>query len=357
MADLNLAPIIGSIVNLASSPIRHQLERSEIIIQLRKKLDFNPDHPPSDFTAVYKYALVDYGAEKLKDYKISKPELELVLQIFRQQEIIHAFRKAFNQKNQSILLEEGEDFFDWNILGDRVREMKIDIWKDFTEFQSIFIKVANSTGTPFEVIQNQKIDNLTEILRTIENKLIVSQSHWNNYVNFHGTEELVSFELENSPASLGVAEPDDTGRQEISLGQGFRLVYQLPFSGYALLMQGFKTSWVVTRLSKCEDPTLDKETRYVQERIAKVPVGRWSVPTNKSYLKEKTDIGLHRFALLLAQQRFPKEIQEIIAQETTVFSSSALNTLTEYIQSNVQYIRLIVAECDIIYPLSGHESS
>jgi hypothetical protein len=342
MTDLNLDPItavVKAIASMAISPIKNQLERSEKVIQLRKKFNLSPDHPPADFTAVYQYALVDYG--------VDKPQL--LLKIFRQKEIIQAFRYAFEQNNPSILLEEGEYFLNWNILGDYVYESKVDIRKEFTDFQSAFIKVANSTRTPADVIQIQKIDRLEEMLEAIAIKVLASHSRWNSYISRHGVEGLVSFEIENSPISFGVAEPDDTGRQEIRLGQGFRLVYRLPFAGHALLIQGVKSNWGFTRFGKCEDSTLDKEARYIQERIAMVPSGRWSVPTNRSYLREKTDIGLHRFVLVLSKYPFPEKIQEIITQETIELESSTLSTLVEYIESNSSCISLIVSECDIIY--------
>jgi hypothetical protein len=336
MTDLNLDPItavVKAIASMAISPVKNQLERNKKVIQLRKTLNLLPDHPPADFTAVYQYALVDYG--------IDKPQP--LLEIFRQKEIIQAFRQAFEQKDQLILLEEGEDFLNWNVLGDRVQELKIDIRKEFADFQSVFIKVANSTRTPADVIQIQKIDSLEEILGAIAIRLLASQSHWNNYINRHGVEGLVSFEVENSPASFGVAEPDDTGRQEIRLGQGFRLAYQLPFAGHALLIQGVKSNWGFTRFGRCEDSTLDKEARYIQERIATVPSGRWSVPTNRSYLREKTDVGLHRFVLLLSQYAFPIKIQELILQETSEISPSTLSNLVEHIENNALGIKLIVA--------------
>jgi hypothetical protein len=141
MTDLNLDPItavVKAISSMAISPIKNQLERNEKVIQLRKTLNLPPDHPPADFTAVYQYALVDYGVDKPQP----------LLKVFRQKDIIQAFRQAFEQKDQSILLEKGEDFLSWNILGDRVHELKVDIRKEFTDFQSAFLKVANSTRTP-----------------------------------------------------------------------------------------------------------------------------------------------------------------------------------------------------------------
>ena len=116
--------------------------------------NLDPDHPPADFTGVYRYALVEYGADKPQP----------ILELFREKAIMQAFRQAFEQNDQSIIVKEGEDFLYWNILGDRIRKLEIDIQqeidiqREFTDFQAVFIKVANSTRTPADVIQSQKID-------------------------------------------------------------------------------------------------------------------------------------------------------------------------------------------------------
>ena len=353
MTPLNFLPIIGAVANFASSPLRYQLERKEIVIRLLKDANLSPDNIPPDFKAVYKHTLVEYSATKLKDSSIERPEI--LAKFFRQEDIVQAFHKAFYQNDQTILLEEGEDFLEWNILGDLIRETKINIEQEIASFKSIFMRVSHSTGNPFDVIQKQKIDELTESLENIKNHIQASPAGWNSYINFHGIKELVSFELENSPGSLGIAEPDDAERPEILLGQGFRLLYNLPFSGYALLLQGFRTSWVVTRLSKCQDSSLEPEARYIQERFAVVPSGRWVVPTNGRYLRERTDLGLHRFALLLTAKPFPSKIKNLVVQDSSELSSSTLNTLVEYIKDNFTDTKLIAIECDIVYNRSHHD--
>ena len=94
--------------------------------------------------------------------------------------------------------------------------------------------------------------------------------------------------------------------------------------------------------------TLDKKNRYLQERIAMLSVGSSYVPTHGIPLKEKTDIGLNHFVLLLSQKPFPHIIQEIIAQETNEVSVSALNNLVKYLENEPSSVILLVAECEII---------
>ncbi|MFN9956208.1 MAG: NACHT domain protein, partial [bacterium] len=94
---------ISAIVRIASSaaPLAIQsAERSEIVIKIKKELGFDPLQPPKDAVSVYNYALVEYG--------VGKPEL--VLELFREQEIQQAFWKNFNSDHPLIFPQEVEHF-------------------------------------------------------------------------------------------------------------------------------------------------------------------------------------------------------------------------------------------------------
>lgn len=228
MEDLNLDPITGvikAIAGLATSPIKSKLERNERVIELRKKLKFDPDHPPADFTGVYRYALVDYGVDKPQQ----------IMELFRQKEIVRAFRQAFEQNDQSILVKEGEDFLDWNILGDCIRELKIDVRQELADFQAAFIQVANSTRTPADIIQSQKIDNLEKILGEIEAKIRDLPVHtldqvWEILVDKASKTDQMKPEVANN---LGMWNP----APKVPLGTPFHFVINLPTSGYLILLE------------------------------------------------------------------------------------------------------------------------
>jgi hypothetical protein len=349
MKDLNFDPItavIKAIISLAASPIKYQLERNEIIIELRKKLGISPDHPPKDFTGVYRNALVEYTTNKIVEYGFEKPQP--LFELFHQEEIIQAFSQAYSKNDISILIREGENFLDWHILGDRIREMKFDILKEFTEFDSIFSEVVYSARDTVDVSHGHKIDVLKQTLEVIINAL--ETPRWDSYVNSHSVEGLVNFELVDTINALGIAEPDDNERREIPLGQGFFLKCQIPFTGYALLMQGlqgFSPKWAFIRIGEKFE---NSKNRLLKERIAMVSVGSWSVPTHGKPLKVKANmcVGLNRFVLLLSHKPFPQIIQEIIVQETNEISSSALNTLVKYLEDDPLSVKLLVAECEII---------
>lgn len=81
VTPLNLEPLISAITSIASPIVplvKNKLERHELVIKLLKKFNLDPEHPPADFTAVYQYALVEYG--------VGKPQQ--ILELFRQEEIV-----------------------------------------------------------------------------------------------------------------------------------------------------------------------------------------------------------------------------------------------------------------------------
>jgi hypothetical protein len=228
MTDLNLDPVTGvikAIASMATSPIKNQIERNERVIQLQKKLNLDPEHPPADFTGVYRYALVDYGVDKPQP----------ILELFRQKEIIQAFRQAFEQDDQSILLQEAEDFLDWNILGDRVRELNFDIRRELAEFKTTFIKVANSTGKPFDFIQTQKIDNLENILGAIVNRLLALppltlDQLWEKLLDKATKTDTMKPEIVNSLGMWNSA-------PRVPKGIPFHFIINLAHSGYLILLE------------------------------------------------------------------------------------------------------------------------
>lgn len=156
IAKMDINSVISAIIRIASSaaPLAIQsAERSEIVIKIKKELGFEPLQPPKDAVSVYNYALVEYG--------VGKPEL--VLELFREQQIQQAFWKNFNSDHPLIFPQEVEHFLEWNILGDKIRELQsnnIDIRQEFEEFCQVFISVAKRTRTPEEVVRDQQVNKL-----------------------------------------------------------------------------------------------------------------------------------------------------------------------------------------------------
>jgi len=154
---LNLESIINAMTGFASPIIKDKLQRSEIVIQLLKQFNLAPEHPPADFSGVYAYALVEYGVGKPKP----------ILELFRQEPIKQAFRKAFDHNNPSILLSEVDTFVDTYALGDEIKSLGINVRREIAAFYIVFSEVAKRSRTPAEVLTNQAIASLHKKIATI----------------------------------------------------------------------------------------------------------------------------------------------------------------------------------------------
>lgn len=164
MTSAEFAPlmkIVTTLSGLAATPLKNRIERSQAIIKLLKEFNFQPDHPPADFSGVYAYTLVEYG--------IGKPQP--VVELFCQNEIRQAFREAFEQNDSSILLKKGQDFIDGYALGDKIKEIGVEPLSEFVTFAIHFLEVTKKTRTPAEVIRDQRLDNLQRGTADIQEQL------------------------------------------------------------------------------------------------------------------------------------------------------------------------------------------
>jgi predicted NACHT family NTPase len=157
---LELVKIIDLIVGFAAPVVQDKFQRSELVIRLLKQLNLDPDHPPADFTGVYQYTLVEYG--------IGKPKP--VLEMFRQAEIQALFRKALDQNNGALLLQEGDRFLSTHPLGEQIQALGIDAKREFYQFATLFIEVAKRTRTPAEVLTNQKLESLHQQMGVLQER-------------------------------------------------------------------------------------------------------------------------------------------------------------------------------------------
>ena len=156
-----LDAIISAITSIANPIIKDKFQRSEIVIKLLKKFNLDPEHPLPDFSSVYAYTLVEYG--------IGKPKP--ILELFREEEIKQAFRQAFDRNSPAIFLKQGEDFLDTYALGDEIKDLGIDIRREFAAFSAVFIAVTKRTRTPQEALTNHQIDSVHKQIITVQEKL------------------------------------------------------------------------------------------------------------------------------------------------------------------------------------------
>ena len=175
IAKMDINPVISAIAKIAPATATlaiKQAQRSETVIRIKQQFGLDPIQPPGDTISVYVYALIEYG--------VYKPEP--LLKLFREKEIQKAFWKDFNADHPLIFTPEIEHFLDWNILGDEIRELEINIRQEFEEFYQVFVSVAKRTRTPAEVLrdrdlidsknhENQKYDYPPEFQSLITEKI------------------------------------------------------------------------------------------------------------------------------------------------------------------------------------------
>jgi predicted NACHT family NTPase len=156
-----LDAIIGAITSIANPIIKDKFQRSETVIKLLKKFNLDPEHPLPDFSSVYAYTLVEYGVGKPKP----------ILELFREETIKQAFRQAFDRNSPAIFLKQGEDFLDAYALGDEIKDLGIDIRREFAAFSAVFIAVTKRTRNPKEALTNHQIDSVHKQIVAVQERI------------------------------------------------------------------------------------------------------------------------------------------------------------------------------------------
>ena len=169
-----ITAILGTVKGAAPFAAK-SLQRQDFVIKLRKKFNFDPEHPPKDFTGVYQYALVEYGINKIGN--LSEEDLPLVLELLRNEEIKTAFREAFDRHDPQILLNTVEKQLKTKIenyeLDKNIRDRPIDVVRELAEFNAIFLTVVDRSRTPAEVMSDR---NLQESLAQLHDRLATLDS-------------------------------------------------------------------------------------------------------------------------------------------------------------------------------------
>ncbi|MBW4477637.1 MAG: NACHT domain-containing protein [Tolypothrix brevis GSE-NOS-MK-07-07A] len=200
-----LNEIISAIASFASPILKDKIQRNETVIKLLQQFKLNPEHPPSDFSGVYAYALVEYG--------VGKPRQ--LLEIFRHEEVKQAFRKAFDHNNPSILLSEVDTFLDSYSLGDEVRDLGLDVRREVAEFATVFIEVAKRSRTPGDVLMSHQLGSLHKRIASIQEQL-------SRLPNLEGIRtEIARLAAENYPALPGVSATENNCKA-IAIAQQMR---------------------------------------------------------------------------------------------------------------------------------------
>lgn len=203
---INPEQVISAISAIANPLIKEKIRRNETVIKLLQQFNLDPEHPPADFSGVYAYTLVEYGVGKPKP----------VLELFRQEAIKQAFRKAFDHNNPSILLSEVDAWLDAYTLGDNIRSLGIDIRREIATFYIVFAEVAKRTRNPADTLMSQQIGSLQKRIVNIQELL-------DRLPTLEGIRiEMARLAAQNSPALLEAETSTENKCRAIALAQQMR---------------------------------------------------------------------------------------------------------------------------------------
>ena len=161
MIPISLDLIISLLTAIPFGTLKDKFQRNETVIKLLKTFSLDPDAPPADFSGVYVYTLVEYGAGKPKQ----------ILELFRQKEIESAFRKAFESDSPAMLMQAGENYLNESALGQEIRDLGIDPRREFMAFAAVFMEVAKRTRTPGDVMMGNAIASLQKRLSMVLDRI------------------------------------------------------------------------------------------------------------------------------------------------------------------------------------------
>jgi predicted NACHT family NTPase len=198
--------VINAIIAIANPLIKEKIQRNETVIKLLQQFNLDPEHPPADFSGVYAYTLVEYGVGKPKPF----------LELFRQEAIKQAFRKALDHNNPSILLSEVDAWLDAYALGDDIRSLGIDIRREIAAFYIVFAEVAKRTRNPADTLMSQQIGSLQKRIVNIQELL-------DRLPTLEGIRtEIARLAAQNPPALLEAETSTENQCRAIALAQQMR---------------------------------------------------------------------------------------------------------------------------------------
>ncbi|MEG4839254.1 WD40 domain-containing protein [Microcoleus sp. B9-D4] len=158
---ISLDLVISILTTIPFGTIKDKFQRNETVIKILKRFNLDPDAPPADFSGVYVYTLVEYGAGKPKQ----------ILELFRQKEIESAFRKAFESDSPAILIKAGDEYLNESALGKEIRDLGIDPRREFMAFAAVFMEVAKRTRTLGDVMMGNSIASLQKRLSMVMDRI------------------------------------------------------------------------------------------------------------------------------------------------------------------------------------------
>ncbi len=146
----DLGTAIGLLARLAAPAARSRAERNEAVVRTLATLRLNPARPPGTFDALYVYALVEFGMGKSQH----------ILDFFRDEYLVQAFRKAFESGDDDPLRREADLIYQrWTEEG-KFEQHDYDPRRDLVAFTAVFEECLRRSRTPVEVQLSRQLDDL-----------------------------------------------------------------------------------------------------------------------------------------------------------------------------------------------------
>ncbi|MCP4117042.1 MAG: hypothetical protein GY737_16895 [Desulfobacteraceae bacterium] len=145
---------ITEIIGIAGKKFSANLERNEKIIKIIEKIGLEPGKPKNDFESVYVHALVEYGVGRS----------DSVLKIFRDEDVIETFRKAW--QDGAYQKFEGKIFnaIDQLAPGDDVKAREINMVEEGRDFFNTFKSVVSKVRSPGDQEDHLYIKEIHEVV-------------------------------------------------------------------------------------------------------------------------------------------------------------------------------------------------
>ncbi|WP_414545184.1 DUF4384 domain-containing protein [Nostoc sp. CCY0012] len=345
MLSIPFGELIKAIAGIAIPTVKNKFQRNEAVIKLLKQFNLEPDHPPSYFSGVYAYTLVEYGIGKPKPF----------LQLFQEEAITRAFRNAFDHNNLLNLLSEVDDFVEAYALGDEVKSLGIDIKREIAAFYIVFLEIAKRTRNPADTLMSQQIEAIqdkleslptlegirTEMARLlaqdypvlpsgVNNDNLEPQQLWSKISEqISSTDKFYVLPLEIKKADIKLP-----GRKkmlpEYPLGTRIRCYIQLEQPSYVILLSKFTSGDIL-----CVCPSSLVFKNYHQK-------GEFVCPDPKHdecpYFELDGNLGIEEWIAITSSQKpiinwLPQDDSELSEQDPMELSSLELNDLLNYVKN------------------------
>ena len=159
-----LERIIDVLLKVSGAEAR--VKRNERVIRILQQFNLDPEHPPSDFSDIYAYALVEYAFDERGD---RKPEP--LIKLFRTEAAKQLFRQAFEHNAPREWLSQGEALIARSDIGRDLRQRNIDLSRELASFAGYFLQITRQSRTPKETLAAHRLNSLQRQMQALQTQI------------------------------------------------------------------------------------------------------------------------------------------------------------------------------------------